>query len=173
MARSIDDIQRDIERNRTQLAKTLDELSVRTNPKNVADDAKSRAVDGLQEPKVQAALGAVALVIVAGAWWAATGVFEIVAAVRRGSWLLGLAGLASLVLGALVLAFPGPGLLMLVWFAAIQAVLFGVLLMVLPGAGILTLGWLIGIWAVLFGALFVMLAFRLRKAGKLRADPSK
>ena len=64
MARSIDDIQRDIERNRTQLAKTLDELSVRTNPKNVADDAKPRAVDGLQEPKVQAALGAVALVIV-------------------------------------------------------------------------------------------------------------
>ena len=64
MARSIDDIQRDIERNRTQLAKTLDELAVRTNPMNVAEDAKSRAVDGLQEPKVQAVLGAVAVVIV-------------------------------------------------------------------------------------------------------------
>ncbi|WP_295628910.1 DUF3618 domain-containing protein [uncultured Corynebacterium sp.] len=64
MARNIDDIQRDIERNRNQLAKTLDELSVRTNPKNVADDAKSRAADGLQEPKVQAVLGAVAVVVV-------------------------------------------------------------------------------------------------------------
>lgn len=80
---------------------------------------------------VMPGLSSVALVIVAGAWWAATGVFEIVAAVRRESWLLGLAGLASLVLGGLVLAFPGPGLLMLVWFAAIQAVVFGVLLITL------------------------------------------
>ncbi|MDO5030718.1 MAG: DUF3618 domain-containing protein [Corynebacterium sp.] len=66
MARSIEDIQRDIERNRNQLARTLDELSVRTNPKNVADDAKSRVVDALNEPKVQAALGAVAALIVGG-----------------------------------------------------------------------------------------------------------
>lgn len=64
MARSIDDIQRDIERNRDQLAKTLDELSVRTNPQNIAQDAKSRAVDGLKDPKVQAVLGAVAAVVV-------------------------------------------------------------------------------------------------------------
>lgn len=66
MARSIEDIQRDIERNRNQLARTLDELSVRTNPKNVADDAKSRVVDALNEPKVQAALGVVAALIVGG-----------------------------------------------------------------------------------------------------------
>ncbi|ALA66907.1 DUF3618 domain-containing protein [Corynebacterium lactis] len=66
MARSIEDIQRDIERNRNQLARTLDELSVRTNPKNVAEDAKTRVTDGLKEPKVQAAIGVVAALIVGG-----------------------------------------------------------------------------------------------------------
>ena len=66
MARSIDDIQRDIERNRNQLARTLDELTVRTNPKNVADDAKTRVLDALNEPKVQAALGVVAALVVGG-----------------------------------------------------------------------------------------------------------
>jgi uncharacterized membrane protein HdeD (DUF308 family) len=73
-------------------------------------------------------LSALTLVIVAGAWFAATGVFEIVAAFRRRSVLLGLAGLASLALGALVLLMPGPGLLGLVWLVAAQAVVFGILL---------------------------------------------
>ncbi len=66
MARNIEDIQRDIERNRTQLARTLDELSDRTNPKNVAEDAKQRAAEGIKQPKVQIALGVVAAVIVGG-----------------------------------------------------------------------------------------------------------
>lgn len=66
MARSIEDIQRDIERNRNQLARTLDELTVRTNPKNVADDAKTRVFDALNESKVQAALGVVAALVVGG-----------------------------------------------------------------------------------------------------------
>ncbi|MEJ5919306.1 MULTISPECIES: DUF3618 domain-containing protein [unclassified Corynebacterium] len=66
MARSIHDIERDIERNRNQLARTLDELAERTSPKNVADDAKTRAVSGLQEPKVQVSLGVVAAVIIGG-----------------------------------------------------------------------------------------------------------
>ena len=66
MARSIEDIQRGIERNRNQLARTLDELTVRTNPKNVADDAKTRVFDALNEPKVQAALGVVAALVVGG-----------------------------------------------------------------------------------------------------------
>ncbi len=66
MARSIEDIQRDIERNRNQLARTLDELTVRTNPKNVADDAKTRVLDALNEPKVQAALGVVGALVVGG-----------------------------------------------------------------------------------------------------------
>ena len=76
-------------------------------------------------------LPAAGLVVVAGAWWAATGLFEVVAAFRRSSLLLGAAGLASLVFGVLVLAMPGPGLLVLVWLAAIQAVVFGALLITL------------------------------------------
>lgn len=61
----------------------------------------------------------------------------------EGEWLLGLGGVLS--------------------------ILFGILLVAMPGAGILSLGWLIGIGAVAFGVLFIMLAFRLRKAGKERA----
>ncbi|MBB3114827.1 DUF3618 domain-containing protein [Corynebacterium bovis] len=60
MARSTDAIQRDIERTRTQLAQTLEELSIRADPKNLADDAKGQAVGVLREPKVQMVLGGVA-----------------------------------------------------------------------------------------------------------------
>ena len=38
--RSADDIQRDIERSRAALAKAVDQLAYRTNPKRVADNAK-------------------------------------------------------------------------------------------------------------------------------------
>ena len=95
---------------------------------------------------------AVVLVIFIAAWSIIGGILRIVAAINlrkeiEGEWYLALGGAVS--------------------------VLFGVLLVIMPGAGIVTLGWLIGIWAVLFGVLFVMLAFRLRKAGKMRADPLK
>lgn len=59
MARSIDAIQRDIERTRNQLAKTLDELSVRADPKNLADDARGQVMDTAKDPKVQMVLGGV------------------------------------------------------------------------------------------------------------------
>ena len=59
MARNIDAIQSDIERTRERLAKTLDELSVRTAPKNLAEDAKKQASDVLSNPKVQLAIGGV------------------------------------------------------------------------------------------------------------------
>ncbi len=59
MARNIDAIQSDIERTREQLAKTLDELSVRTAPKNLAEDAKKQVSDVLSNPKVQLAIGGV------------------------------------------------------------------------------------------------------------------
>lgn len=64
MARSIDAIQRDIERTRNQLAHTLDELSVRAAPKNLANDAKSQAFGAAQEPKFQMIAGGVALGVV-------------------------------------------------------------------------------------------------------------
>ena len=59
VARSIDAIQRDIERTRNQLGRTLEELSVRADPKNLADDARGQAVNTLKEPKVQMVIGGV------------------------------------------------------------------------------------------------------------------
>ena len=52
-------IQRDIERTRSQLGRTLEELSVRADPKNLADDARGQAVNTLKEPKVQMIIGGV------------------------------------------------------------------------------------------------------------------
>ncbi|SNV88385.1 Protein of uncharacterised function (DUF3618) [Corynebacterium urealyticum] len=64
VARSIDAIERDIERTRNQLAKTLDELAFRADPKNLADDARGQVSDFLREPKVQMVLGGVAAGVV-------------------------------------------------------------------------------------------------------------
>ena len=86
----------------------------------------------------------VLLMFIAG-WAVAGGVMRIVAAIQlrkriEGEWLLALSGALS--------------------------ILFGILLAVMPGAGILSLAWLIGAWAIALGLLLVMLAFRLRRAGK-------
>jgi uncharacterized membrane protein HdeD (DUF308 family) len=84
---------------------------------------------------------ALALVFYVAIWAVATGVLEIVAAVRlrkqieREVWL-GLAGVASIV--------------------------FGVLLVTRPTAGALALLWLIAAYAIAFGVLLVLLAFRVR-----------
>ncbi|MGV0409394.1 DUF3618 domain-containing protein [Corynebacterium resistens] len=64
MARSIDAIQRDIERSRKQLARTLDELVVRADPKNLADDARGQVMDVAKEPKIQMIAGGVVAGIV-------------------------------------------------------------------------------------------------------------
>ena len=56
MARKIDDIQRDIERTRKQLAGTLDELAQRTKPGNLVNDAKSNLLEKLQSWLVWAPL---------------------------------------------------------------------------------------------------------------------
>ncbi|APT92031.1 membrane protein [Corynebacterium phocae] len=64
MARSMDDIQRDIERTRRQLAGTLDELAHRTKPETLAEDAKAQAVNKLQDQNVQIALAGVAAAVV-------------------------------------------------------------------------------------------------------------
>jgi uncharacterized membrane protein HdeD (DUF308 family) len=47
----------------------------------------------------------------------------------RNEWLLILAGIASIVFGALVLVFPGAGALALVWLVSFYAVLTGALLL--------------------------------------------
>ena len=83
-------------------------------------------------------------------WAIATGVLEIVTAIRlrnelTGEWMLVLGGLVS--------------------------VMFGVILMAHPGAGAFALIWLIGVYAVVFGILLVTFAFRVRNFGRQLARP--
>ena len=83
----------------------------------------------------------VLLYLIAG-WAIATGVFQIVGAIRLrkeidNEWFLILAGIVS--------------------------VLFGVGMFVAPGAGALALVTVIGIYALFFGVLLVALSFRLKK----------
>jgi uncharacterized membrane protein HdeD (DUF308 family) len=87
------------------------------------------------------AITALALVYVIAAWAIITGVAEIVAAVRlrryvRHEWLLGLAGLASVV--------------------------FGVLMAAVPLAGALVIALWVGVYMLIFGGVMVALGFRLR-----------
>src|SRR6267143_4339736 len=90
---------------------------------------------------VMPGITALGLLILIAAWAIATGVMELVAAVRlrkiiNNEWLLILAGIAS--------------------------VIFGVILLFQPAAGALALIWLIAAWAVVFGILLMVLAFRMR-----------
>ena len=57
-ARSADDIQREIERARAELAATVDQLAERTNPKRLADQAKTAALAKARTPAGKAAIGA-------------------------------------------------------------------------------------------------------------------
>jgi uncharacterized membrane protein HdeD (DUF308 family) len=81
-------------------------------------------------------LTALALLYLIAAWAIVTGVLEIIAAVRlrqaiEGEWLLGLAGLASIFFGLLLVAFPGDGAVAAVWLIGAYAILFGVILIAL------------------------------------------
>ena len=79
-------------------------------------------------------LTALALVLLMGVNALSTGALQIAVAIRvrkavRNEWLLVLAGIASIVFGGFVLAFPGAGALALVWLVSFYAVLSGVLLL--------------------------------------------
>jgi len=94
---------------------------------------------------------ALALLFYIAIWATASGVLQIVVAIRlrreiTDEWLLLLAGLASIV--------------------------FGVLLMLKPAAGALAVLWLIGTYAVIFGALLVILSFKARSFGRRLAASS-
>jgi uncharacterized membrane protein HdeD (DUF308 family) len=89
---------------------------------------------------------ATALVVIIAAWAIVTGVFQVWTAVRLrrvidGEVWLGLAGIAS--------------------------VLFGVILLVFPRAGALSLVWLIGSGAIVFGVLLGLLGWRLRRINEM------
>ncbi len=95
---------------------------------------------------------AVALVIFIAFWAIATGVLQIVVALRlrkeiEGEWFLILGGLASVVLG--------------------------ILFIVQPGTGALALVWLIGTYALFFGVLLVMLAFKMRRLRQSASPDSR
>jgi uncharacterized membrane protein HdeD (DUF308 family) len=97
------------------------------------------------------AFAADVLVILIAVWAIVTGVFQVWAAIRlreriRGEFWLGLAGVAS--------------------------ILFGVILLVFPAAGALALVWLIGAGAIAIGFFLAILGWRLRgvhEMGKLDA----
>ena len=95
-------------------------------------------------------LTALALLFYIALWAVATGVLQIVAAVRlrkeiEGEWMLGLGGLAS--------------------------VAFGVVLMARPMAGAVALLWIIATYAIFFGLLLVVLAFKARRFGHAPGRP--
>jgi uncharacterized membrane protein HdeD (DUF308 family) len=76
-------------------------------------------------------LTALSLLYLVAFWAIATGSFQVIAAValRReldGEFWMALGGVASIVFGALLVAFPGDGLITLVWLVGIWSVVFGV-----------------------------------------------
>lgn len=79
---------------------------------------------------------ALVLLIYIAIWAIATGVIQVVTAIRlrkeiSGEWLLVLGGLASIVFGVLLMVQPGVGALALLWLIAAYAVIFGIILVVL------------------------------------------
>jgi uncharacterized membrane protein HdeD (DUF308 family) len=83
-----------------------------------------------------------AIVLVIGLWAAATGVVEIVSAVRlrreiEDEWLLGLGGVLSIILGSI--------------------------LVVRPQFGQVTTTYVVGTYGLIFGVVLVMLGLRLRR----------
>ncbi len=85
---------------------------------------------------------ALALLYLIAAWALIMGVLEVAGAIRlreeiKNEWMLGLAGLLSLVVG--------------------------VLLILMPGVGALAITWLIGWYALFTGILLLALAFRIRR----------
>lgn len=74
---------------------------------------------------------AFALVLVAGFWGILIGVFRLVLAFRLGSVLMGLLGAVTVLIGAWLIAQPGPGLLALIWLVGLQAIMAGILLIAL------------------------------------------
>lgn len=81
-------------------------------------------------------LAAIVLVFVFAIWAIVTGLLQLIMAIRlrreiTNEWLLGLGGVASILLGVIMIINPGAGLIGLVWAIAGYAIVFGVLMIVL------------------------------------------
>jgi len=75
---------------------------------------------------------AVALVYIVAAWAIVTGIFEIAGALEwrqvfSDTWMLGLAGVLSIILGVLLFSAPRAGLIAWAWLIGIYAIVYGVL----------------------------------------------
>jgi proteasome assembly chaperone (PAC2) family protein len=64
--RDPDQIEREIETTRTQLAGTLDELAEKVSPKRLAGQAKDTTVEWFRTPPGMAVLGGVGLLVLVG-----------------------------------------------------------------------------------------------------------
>src|SRR5262249_22785130 len=73
---------------------------------------------------------ALILLYIVAAWAIITGGLEIGTAFMVRSWLLGLAGVLSVVFGVLLFAFPGAGLLSILWLLGVYALIFGIILVI-------------------------------------------
>lgn len=62
--RDPEDIKRDIDQARDQLAATVDNLAVRANPQRIANDIKAGVIRFLKKPAVAASLAGVGVVVV-------------------------------------------------------------------------------------------------------------
>jgi uncharacterized membrane protein HdeD (DUF308 family) len=79
---------------------------------------------------------AMVLLYIIAAWALVTGVLELVAAVRlrkfiHDEWWLVLSGVASILLGIVLIMAPGAGALALIWLIAAYSIVFGVLMLAL------------------------------------------
>lgn len=77
----------------------------------------------------------VALLYVIAAWAIVTGIIEMVGALSLGramnsEWTLLVAGLLSILLGIVLILFPGPAILSLIWLIGIYAIVFGIVFIV-------------------------------------------
>ena len=73
---------------------------------------------------------ALSLLYVVAFWSIAMGTFQVIAAIalRReldGEFWMALGGVVSIVFGVLLIAFPGEGLISLVWLVGIWSIVFG------------------------------------------------
>ena len=81
-------------------------------------------------------LTALALLFYIAAWAIATGVLQILGAIRlrrliQGEWWFILCGLLSVIFGGLLLAQPAAGALAVLWLIGAYAIIFGLLLVIL------------------------------------------
>lgn len=81
-------------------------------------------------------LTGVVLLYLIAAWAIVSGVFEVMTAIRlrrqiKNEWLLILAGIASVIFGVLLIAWPAAGAFALLWVIGTYSIFFGVLLVAL------------------------------------------